>query len=375
MKGKRNAMSVTTKERGETVIVLACVSATGVFLPPFVIFKGKNMKQEFRDNLPPGSVVFMSDSGYITIELFREFLEHFITHKPQGKKTNLLVLDGHSTHVSDPDILQFAVDNNIIMISTPPHTLHYIQPLGRSFLRFLKIYYYGACNSWIKQNPTRRITRLHGFGACGLVPFNQGAIPESVFSPSECFQMTETEAPAERSHCSFQPTNSEPVPGTSGLSGCGVSRQTKKRLSFSSSDSSPDDLFREDLHSKKDIHSSLQQLYPTPRILQKKSSSRCQKAAILTSPEHIMKMKEKKDMNTAKPKEVKFKKSAKNTCLKKATGIKKKKVQKLHACIVMGSLVITVMVKCGCVVQDVRVGVMSSVQKQQTLPNLCVGTV
>ncbi|KAJ8893590.1 hypothetical protein PR048_006190, partial [Dryococelus australis] len=209
MKGKRNVMSVTAKERGETVTVIARVSAT-VFLPPF----------EFRDNLPPGSVVFMSDSGYITIELFRKFLEHFVTHKPQGKKTNLLVLDGPSTHVSDPDILQFAVDKNIIMISIPPHTPHYIQPLDRSFFRSLKIHYYDACNSWIKQNPTRSITKLQ-FGmllpqawgkacsvengvTCGLVPFNPGAISESVFSPSECFQMTESETPAESSCAPLQ---------------------------------------------------------------------------------------------------------------------------------------------------------------------------
>ncbi|KAJ8873277.1 hypothetical protein PR048_026911 [Dryococelus australis] len=83
VKGKRNVMSVTAKGRGETATVLACVSATGVFLPPFVVFKVKNVKQEFRNNLPPGSVVFMNDSSYIIIEHFRKFLEHFVTHKPQ----------------------------------------------------------------------------------------------------------------------------------------------------------------------------------------------------------------------------------------------------------------------------------------------------
>ncbi|KAJ8896234.1 hypothetical protein PR048_001577 [Dryococelus australis] len=258
MKGKRNAMSVTAKERGETVAVLTCVSATGVFLPPFLIFKGKNMKQEFRDNLLPGSVVFMSDSGYITIEIFR-------------KKTNLLVLDGHSTHVSDPDILQFAVDNYIIMISLPPQTPHYIQPHDRSFFRYLKMHYHGACNRWIN------ITKLQfgmllsqawgkacsvensvsGFRAYGLVPFNPGAIPKSAFSPSECFQMAETETPAEGHIVHFK--------------------------------------------------QQMQSLCPTPRILQKMSSSRCQKAAILTSPEHIKKMKENKDINTVKPKKEKLK--------------------------------------------------------------------
>ncbi|KAJ8885068.1 hypothetical protein PR048_011264 [Dryococelus australis] len=257
MKGKRNEMSVTAKERGEAVTIRTCVSATGVFLPPFVVFKGKNMKQEFRDNLPPGSVVFMTDSGYITIELFRKFHEHFVAHKPQGKKSNLLEVDGLSTHVSDPDILQFAVDNSIIMISIPPHTSHYIQPLDRSFFRPLKMHYCGVCNNWIKQNPTRSVTKLQfgmllsqvwgkacsvengvsEFRACGLVQFNPGAIPESAFSSCECFQMTETETRAERSHCSFQPTNAEPVPGTSGLMDCSMSRQTKRRLSFFSRDS------------------------------------------------------------------------------------------------------------------------------------------
>ncbi|KAJ8886689.1 hypothetical protein PR048_012901 [Dryococelus australis] len=273
--GKQNVISVSAKGRGETVTVLACISAT-------------------------------------------EVPEQFVTHKPKGKKASFLVLDGHSTHVSDPDILQLTVDNNIIMISIPLYTSHYIQPLYRSFFRYLKMPYYGACNSWIKQNPTRSITNLQfgmllsqawrkacsvengvrGFRACGLVPFNRGAIPESAFSPSECFQMTETETPGERSHCLFQPTHAEPVLGTSGLSDCGVSSQTKMRLSCSSSDSSHADSFSEDLHSKIDINSLLQQLCPTLRIPQKKKSSRCQKATILTSPEHINKMKEKKDINT-----------------------------------------------------------------------------
>jgi hypothetical protein len=93
------------------------------------------------------------------------------------------------------------------MISIPPHISHYIQPLDRSFFRSLKIHYYSACNSWIKQNPARGITKVQfgmlfsqawgkpcsvtngvtGFRACGLVPYNPGAIPESAYAPSECF--------------------------------------------------------------------------------------------------------------------------------------------------------------------------------------------
>jgi hypothetical protein len=157
--GKENVMSVAA-ERGQTVTVVACVSATGVFMPPYVIFKGKNLKRKFRDGTPPRTAASMSKSGYITAEIFNDFIKNFVSHKLQGNKPNILLHDGHSTHVRDPDTLQYALDNNVIMISIPPHTSHYIQPLDRSFFRSLEIHHYGTCNSWIKQNPARGITKV-----------------------------------------------------------------------------------------------------------------------------------------------------------------------------------------------------------------------
>jgi hypothetical protein len=75
-------------------------------MPPYVIFKGKNLRQELRDGMPPGTAVSMSKSGYIIVEIFHDFIKHFVSHKPQGKKPNILLHDGHSTHGSDPDTLQ-----------------------------------------------------------------------------------------------------------------------------------------------------------------------------------------------------------------------------------------------------------------------------
>jgi hypothetical protein len=42
-------------------------------------------------------------------------------------------------HESDSDTLQYALDNNVIMIRIPPHTSHYIHPRDRSFFRSLKV--------------------------------------------------------------------------------------------------------------------------------------------------------------------------------------------------------------------------------------------
>jgi hypothetical protein len=87
-------MSVTAKESGQTVTLAACVSVTGVFMPPYVIFKGNNLKQEFRDGMPPETAVSMSKSGYITAEIFHNFIKHFVSNKLQGNKLNILLLDG-----------------------------------------------------------------------------------------------------------------------------------------------------------------------------------------------------------------------------------------------------------------------------------------
>jgi hypothetical protein len=108
--------------------------------------------------MPPGTAVSMSKSEYITVEIFHDFIKYFVSHKPQGNKLNILLHDGHSTHESDPDTLQYALDNNVVMISISPHTSHYIQSLDRSFFRSLKVHYYSACTNWIKQNPARGIT-------------------------------------------------------------------------------------------------------------------------------------------------------------------------------------------------------------------------
>ncbi|XP_045773169.1 MFS-type transporter clz9-like [Maniola jurtina] len=197
---KAVAMSTST-EKGETITVIACCNAEGNFLPPTCIMKGKRKKPEFEDGLPPGSLVFMSPkSSYITSDLFLEWMKsHFLPRKPAGKV--LLLLDGHSTHCNSVKMLQFANDNDIIMLSMPSHTSHYLQPLDVAVFKSLKTYFYESCRLWMKQHPGRRLTRhqfgsllnqawgksatsdnaTSGFRATGVFPLNPGAIPDYAF--------------------------------------------------------------------------------------------------------------------------------------------------------------------------------------------------
>lgn len=100
--------------------------------------------------MPPGSRVFMSEkSAYITSAIFLEWLKtHFMPRKPQGKV--LLLLDGHTTHCNSVEMLEFANQNDIIMLSMPSHTSHYLQPLDRAVFKSLKHHFNEQCRLWIK---------------------------------------------------------------------------------------------------------------------------------------------------------------------------------------------------------------------------------
>ncbi|XP_039278770.1 uncharacterized protein LOC120350253 [Nilaparvata lugens] len=201
LKGSKNVTSVTSGEKGETISLLACVNGEGTFLPPFCIMKGKNLKQEFCDGLPPGAEVKMSPkSGYVNSEIFFDWLKnHFTPRKPAGKV--LLLLDGHTSHTSCIEMLEFAEENNILLMSIPPHTSHWLQPLDRAFFKSLKMNFYAACSNFIVNNPSRKITRLQfgtllniawgksanvdngvsGFRTCGIIPLEAERIPDYAF--------------------------------------------------------------------------------------------------------------------------------------------------------------------------------------------------
>jgi transposase len=56
------------------------------------------MNPDFRNNVPAGSSVAMSETGYIKESLFLDWLKHFQQHRVPGPV--ILILDGHVTHCS-----------------------------------------------------------------------------------------------------------------------------------------------------------------------------------------------------------------------------------------------------------------------------------
>ena len=85
-KGNKHGRTITTGNKAQ-ITILACCNASGYVLPPFVTYDRKALKAEMYDGEVSGTMYGLSDSGWITSELFDLwFLHHFCP---------MLLLQGH----------------------------------------------------------------------------------------------------------------------------------------------------------------------------------------------------------------------------------------------------------------------------------------
>jgi hypothetical protein len=110
------------------------VSSKGISIPPWIILKaGSQQAAWYQESalFNKGYAIARSQNGWTTDEIGLQWLKE--TFKPHSKlystgAKRLLILDGHSSHLSaEFDI--FCKDNAIICLCMPPHTSHLLQPL------------------------------------------------------------------------------------------------------------------------------------------------------------------------------------------------------------------------------------------------------
>ena len=161
-RGLKNHSAVGSGDISQ-ITVLACCSASGYVLPPFVILDRLNLKQEFTGGEVPGTVYGLSKKGWIDGELFEMWFScHFLAHAPPICPI-LLLMDGHSSHYQ-PSAIRRAAEEGIIMFLLPPHTSHLTQPLDKGCFGPLKVHWKRECWEYLTSHPGQIITR-HQFSA------------------------------------------------------------------------------------------------------------------------------------------------------------------------------------------------------------------
>lgn len=205
-KGKKQVGAVSSAERGTNTTMVCCVSASGQYLPPMIIYKRLRWALELKTGAPPGGLVEISESGYINSDLFNKWLKHFVNViKPNPEKKVLLLLDGHTTHSKNIDALNIAKDNGIILLQLPAHTTHRLQPLDKTFFGPLQTYYAQEVQNWLRCNPGQAVTQfqvssllagayakaatianaINGFKNTGIWPPNKDIYPDSAYAAAD----------------------------------------------------------------------------------------------------------------------------------------------------------------------------------------------
>ena len=109
-----------SSEQGETSTILSFVSAGGKVCPPLV------MKA-------PGDILLSATTkGYIMKSHFHQYGVHFIKflkHEGLANRKNLLIIDGHKSHLYNLLFYEAMRANGIEVLTIPPHTSHVLQPL------------------------------------------------------------------------------------------------------------------------------------------------------------------------------------------------------------------------------------------------------
>ena len=203
--GRRNVWAITSGEKGKTHTIITCVSASGYVLPPFLIYPRQRITENLKEGAIAGTVFHCSDSGWVNAGLFLVWLQFFAQSIPLSRPV-LLILDGHSSHVSI-EAIEFARSNDIHMLCIPAHTTHIIQPLDIGVLKSFKSFYYKACKKRIAELPNRVITTeqiaslvgtawpqsltpvniMSGFKKTGIYPLNPGEVTDRQVAPSALF--------------------------------------------------------------------------------------------------------------------------------------------------------------------------------------------
>lgn len=198
---QRQVGKITSGERGILVTLCATICANGSFIPPFMVFPRHKFQDHMLNGSPPGTQGAANPSGWMDRNNFLVYLKHFIKETRSSTENKvLLILDNHDSHCS-VDVVNYAKENGVEMLTIPPHCSHRIQPLDITCFGPFKNHYNRTADNWMISNPGRPITIYNigelvghafplaftpnnivkGFQKVGIWPFKDDVFSETDF--------------------------------------------------------------------------------------------------------------------------------------------------------------------------------------------------
>ena len=330
--GDPNPVTTTTGNKAQ-ITVVACVSASGNYIPPMIIWDRKSLKQEWTTGEVAGTLYGMSSKGWMDMSLFEKwFTRHFLRYAPSVRPL-LLLLDGHSSHYS-PVAVKMAAEENIILFTLPPNTTHLSQPLDKGVFGPLKVAWRRVCHTYLSENPGIVVTRcvfsqllnsawqdsmtskniIAGFRTTGVYPTDRYAIT----LPGETKMEKES---SHKTRLSFIPfyTPKKSATSSTQLNERGIHPKCHTEDPLSSSEEDSNTPLRTNPALGKFLH------YPSAAPLKKHIKPEVCTATVLTSLENLKLLEEKQRAKEEKQKAKEEKQKAREESKQQSKGKRRRK--------------------------------------------------
>ncbi|APA05500.1 hypothetical protein SS1G_09941 [Sclerotinia sclerotiorum 1980 UF-70] len=116
----------------EWITAFECVNTAGKALSPMIIFKAQNTNSAWIPKDTPQSWQFStSTNGWTSNSHGLEWLKRVFepeSKKVSGDRPRLLIMDGHSSHITG-SFIAFCIEKEIDLLILPPYCSHLLQPL------------------------------------------------------------------------------------------------------------------------------------------------------------------------------------------------------------------------------------------------------
>lgn len=211
MKGCSNVYQVTSSDKSQ-ITVLACMSASGHYVTPMIVYAGQRFSYNPLDGFDE-AVMGRSENGWMDTELFKTWLSDVFVkdiNQQNLKKPVILIVDGHSTHIT-LEASEICQKNGIILYCLLPHASHIMQPCDLRLFGPLKEHWRQAVRNFTYENIGETVTKqsfakvfkgawmksatvgngVTGFRDAGLFPFSPAKVMGTVkMEPSKVFTPT-----------------------------------------------------------------------------------------------------------------------------------------------------------------------------------------
>ncbi|PNF29643.1 hypothetical protein B7P43_G16388 [Cryptotermes secundus] len=184
--GEKTVHVRTAGAEKQRCTVMLGITADGNKLPPFVIFKRKTLPKE---KLPPGILVRVQEKGWMTEELYLDWLKSVWFRRPGAllRQRSMLVVDSFRSHLTENVKVKMRQEKSD-MVVIPGGMTGMLQPLDESINRPFKSHLRRFYRDWrcgsTEMTPTGRLKKPSLSQMCEWIVAAWNTIPEEMVSKS-----------------------------------------------------------------------------------------------------------------------------------------------------------------------------------------------